>query len=307
VNACKKLGIEDVDVEIKPFSKVLVIESNRYREKTWEEKLKEAEEIEKILRPEAERREKAGKKLDPVQTFGQGKTIHKVAEKIGTSHETLRKAKTIKEKKPELLKAVDKGSESINSAYRKIKREGNKKKILSNMAIMELPKDKFQIVLADPPWEYEKNSIDQSRRIENQYPTMKLQEICKLRVSKITTENSMLFLWTTSSKLEESMFVIRAWQYNYRTCMIWVKDKIGMGYYVRQQHELLLIAKRGIFPSPVPGTQHSSIINAPRLEHSKKPDIVYEIIEKMYPGFKYIELFSRKKRDNWRSWGNETI
>ena len=81
-----------------------------------------------------------------------------------------------------------------------------------------------------------------------------------------------------------------------------------MGYYVRGQHELLLIARKGDLPPPDEGNRVSSVIDERRLEHSQKPDHVYEIIEGMYPGQRYIELFGRgKARKGWVSWGDEMV
>ncbi|KKK49714.1 hypothetical protein LCGC14_3132310, partial [marine sediment metagenome] len=87
--------------------------------------------------------------------------------------------------------------------------------------------------------------------------------------------------------------------------MVWVKDKMGTGYYVRNQHELLLIGRRGNLPVPEPGTQPTSVIHAPRTKHSAKPEEVYKLIEAMYPTHPRIELFARQRRENWMSWGNE--
>jgi len=87
--------------------------------------------------------------------------------------------------------------------------------------------------------------------------------------------------------------------------MCWVKDKIGMGYYARNRHELLLIAKRGNMPVPQPSDRPDSVVSAPRQAHSAKPDEFYAIIERMYPGVPKIELFSRGKRDGWAVWGNQ--
>ena len=78
-----------------------------------------------------------------------------------------------------------------------------------------------------------------------------------------------------------------------------------MGYYFRQQHELLLIAAKGALPVPAPSTRVSSIIRARRGTHSAKPDVVYAIIEQMYPDIPRVELFSRTPRQGWASWGNE--
>lgn len=162
----------------------------------------------------------------------------------------------------------------------------------------------FDIIYADPPWRYE-HSISNSRSIENHYPTMSLEEICSLSIP--SSENAVLFLWVTMPKLVEGLKVIEAWGFQYRTGMVWIKDKIGMGYFMRGKHELLLISRKGDIEVPEPENRPDSVIfiEFPREEHSKKPDIFYEIIEKMYPRKRYIELFARRRRGGWISWGNE--
>lgn len=162
----------------------------------------------------------------------------------------------------------------------------------------------YPVLYADPPWRYE-HSKTVSREIENHYPTMSLEEICRLPVADVATPDSIIYLWTTSPKLEESLTVLKAWDYTYRTCLVWVKDKIGMGYYARQRHELLLIGKRGNFPVPEVENRFDSVIEAPRTEHSAKPEMVYTMIERMYPEFPKLELFARTKRAGWDSWGNQ--
>ena len=116
---------------------------------------------------------------------------------------------------------------------------------------------------------------------------------------------TVLFLWTTSPKLREGLQIVDAWGFEYRTCMVWVKDRIGMGYYARQQHELLLIGARGNIPAPPPAVRPPSVIHAPRTEHSAKPDEAYEVIERMYPDYPKCELFQRRPRDGWVGWGNQ--
>ena len=161
------------------------------------------------------------------------------------------------------------------------------------------------LLYADPPWRYE-HVRTESRAIENQYPSMSLDEICALDVGAASTTDAVLFLWATSPKLAEALQVVSAWGFTYRTGMVWVKDKIGMGYYVRQQHELLLIATKGSLPTPLAANRPSSVVTAPRLGHSEKPDQVYDLIEAMYPEFKKRELFMRgEPRQGWLGWGNE--
>ena len=165
-----------------------------------------------------------------------------------------------------------------------------------------LPKKTFDIIYADPPWEYD-FSVSDSRAIESHYPTMSLNEICELKIP--TVENAVLFLWTPQPKLREGLKVIDEWGFEYKTGMVWVKDKIGMGYYVRGKHELLLIATKGNPEQPLPENRPGSVIEAPRTKHSEKPKIIYDTIEKMYPNKRYLELFARSHREGWVAWGLE--
>lgn len=171
---------------------------------------------------------------------------------------------------------------------------------------IELKTDiRYPVLYADPPWRYE-YAESESRAIENQYPTMTLEDICALPVSNLATPDAILFLWATSPKLAESMRVIESWGFNYRTCAVWDKQKIGMGYYFRQQHELLLVATKGSIPTPTPDTRPPSVFSQSRSEHSAKPAQFAEWIEVMYPDLPRIELFCRSPREGWAVWGNQS-
>lgn len=186
-------------------------------------------------------------------------------------------------------------------------------KVLEERAIKEaefratlppLPDKKYQVIYADPPWRYD-FSRSNSREIENQYPTMDLEEIKNLQIDKLAEDDSVMFLWATSPKLEDAMEVIKAYGFKYVTSAVWDKIKIGMGYYFRSRHEYLLVSKKGNLPVPAPENRSASIIEIPRGKHSKKPVEFYTIIERMYPNETKIELFSRIKRDGWDTWGFE--
>ncbi len=164
---------------------------------------------------------------------------------------------------------------------------------------------KYPLIYADPPWKYQFVESE-TRQIENHYPTMELNDICELPIYKIAMEDCILFLWATSPKLGEALQVMDSWGFEYKSCFVWVKDKIGMGYYARQRHELLLVGTRGSIPVPEPSDRHDSVIESPRLEHSQKPGIFYEMIEKMYPNFPKLELFARGSRTGWDAWGNQS-
>lgn len=169
---------------------------------------------------------------------------------------------------------------------------------------------KFVVLYADPPWRYENPPMGGSNRsIENHYPTMDIDEICALPVGGIAHEHAILFLWATNPKLAECLQVITAWGFVYRTNMVWVKDKIGMGYHARERHEGLLIAKRGELAPPSVDARPDSVQEAPRTEHSVKPPIFYDLIDRMYPDLRKIELFNRGKldRSGWHTWGNQAL
>lgn len=185
-------------------------------------------------------------------------------------------------------------------------RAGEQERRDRDLCETEWPTGKYAVIYADPPWRYEHPPIGASNRsIENQYPTMTLEDICALPVETLLNDNAILFLWATAPKLAECLQVIEAWGFVYRTCMVWVKDKIGMGYHARNKHEILLIAKRGQLAPPEPVNRPASVVESPRQKHSAKPAEFYDLIERMYPALPKIELFSRSPREGWTAWGNE--
>jgi N6-adenosine-specific RNA methylase IME4 len=134
---------------------------------------------------------------------------------------------------------------------------------------------------------------------------MAIEEILALPVADLATPDAMLFLWAPPSFIKKGLMTLEAWGFDLATSMVWVKDKIGTGIYVRQRHEYLLLGKRGQPITPRPGSQPDSVIEAPRQKHSAKPASVYDIIERMYPGLPKIELFSRASRSGFDAWGNQ--
>jgi len=163
----------------------------------------------------------------------------------------------------------------------------------------------FGVVYADPPWRYDPSTASPTRRAENHYETAELQEIKGHWKEVHFAEDCVLFMWATSPKLGEAMEVLTAWGFEYATNMVWVKNRIGMGYYARGRHELLLIAKRGSPPHPEEADRPDSVIEAPRRQHSAKPEKVYDLIESMYPHARKLEMYSRVSREGWEAWGYE--
>jgi len=170
-----------------------------------------------------------------------------------------------------------------------------------------LPRDRrWPVLLADPPYPftaYAASGLDRSA--ERHYPTLSINEICALPVADLATSDAVLFLWCTSPRLPDGLRVMSAWGFEYRSSLVWIKDRVGLGFWARNQHEHLLVGALGRMRSPPPAARPASVIISRRREHSRKPDEVYALIEAAYPRLPKIELFARTARPGWDCWGNE--
>jgi len=225
---------------------------------------------------------------------------------LGLSKKTAASAQELAALPLETRDAIAKQEVSLRDVQRDGRREARVDR-LTNIALGNTPlctERRYPIIYADPPWRYEQVRTD-SRAIENHYPTMPLEDICAVDVGALATDDAVLFLWVPMPKLEEGLQVVRAWGFRYRTGLVWDKGQIGMGHYVRQQHELVFVAVKGDPPTPPDAARPASVVHAPRGAHSVKPAVFYELIERMYPTFPKIELFARTARAGWAAWGNQ--
>ncbi len=167
---------------------------------------------------------------------------------------------------------------------------------------------KYQIIYADPPWRY-KFANGYKRAIENHYPTMALEEIKNLNVP--CEKEAMLFLWATAPKLDDALQVVTAWGFTYTSHLIWDKELMGCGNWVRIQHELLLFGRKGKLHCPPIPERIRSIYKEKRTKHSKKPQFLRDWIGRCYPEYTKLEMFARNdmpllgKIPGWDVWGNE--
>jgi N6-adenosine-specific RNA methylase IME4 len=172
-----------------------------------------------------------------------------------------------------------------------------------------LPDKRYGIILADPPWRFEPYSrvTGMDRAAENHYPTSPLAEIKALDVGSIAAADCVLFLWSTVPMLEQALEVMKVWGFEYKSSFTWGKNRMGTGYWARNQTEYLLVGTRGHVPAPAMGTQWSSLILAPVGRHSEKPEAFYEMIESYFPTLPKIELHAKAvvSRPGWDVWGLE--
>lgn len=159
----------------------------------------------------------------------------------------------------------------------------------------------YGVIYADPPWQYYNGGPRGG--IDAQYATMSDSEICALKVP--ADKDCVLYLWATMPRLPVALDVINAWGFSYKAGAVWDKERLGIGYWFRGQHELLLVGVRGDVHPPLPEHRIRSVIRAPIGKHSSKPDYVRDQIEKWFPNVRRLEMFSRLKRPGWDVFGNE--
>lgn len=174
--------------------------------------------------------------------------------------------------------------------------------------------NKFSTILADPPWQFQNRTgkmAPEHKRL-SRYPTLSLEEIKNIPVSKALTETAHLYLWVPNALLFEGLQVLEAWGFTYKTNLIWYKvrkdggpDRRGVGFYFRNVTEMILFGVRGKNARTLqPGRTQENIIVQQKREHSRKPDEQYQLIESCSKG-PYLEMFARGTRPNWSCWGNQ--
>jgi N6-adenosine-specific RNA methylase IME4 len=170
-----------------------------------------------------------------------------------------------------------------------------------------LPSGQFGVILADPPWRFEtRSSFGMDRSAENHYPTMTTNDICGLPVAAIAADHAIGLVWATAAMLPDAMDVLDDWGFVYRSHIVWDKGAVnGLGYWLRNRHELLLIGTRGRPPAPAEGTQWPSLIQATKGAHSTKPAFGHAFAETFWPSLPKVELFARAPRLGWSVWGNQ--
>ena len=190
---------------------------------------------------------------------------------------------------------------------------------------------KYQVILADPPWDFKTYSqAGEGRNANQHYPTQGLEWIKSLPIKKLADTRCALFMWVTDTHLEQGFDVLKAWGFKYKTVgFYWAKlnksankdaikhDKdffMGMGYYGRANPEQCLLAEFEVdqallataskAPTRVDAGVRKLIVDY-RREHSRKPDDVHTRIERLFGDVPRIELFARESKPGWSVWGNQ--
>ena len=158
---------------------------------------------------------------------------------------------------------------------------------------------KFNTLLGDPPWS--KDQRGNYGAIKH-YDLMTLERIKAMPVADLTEENAHCYLWVTNGTMKQGHEVLETWGFQVKGILTWIKPRIGLGNYLRNNTEHLLLGVKG--RTPVLYNRQPTWFYAPQQEHSHKPEEQFAIIERLSPG-PYLELFARRKQPGWSAWGNE--
>ena len=159
--------------------------------------------------------------------------------------------------------------------------------------------ERYHCCYLDPPWD-----INQKGKYgaEKHYDLMTLEQIRNLPIPQLTAQNSHVWLWVPNGLIPQGLELLKEWGFTYRSPFYWVKPRMGLGNYLRNASEVVLLGTRGTAPVLFRGQPNWGFF--PLQDHSHKPEEMYDIIERLSPG-PYLELFARRHRPGWDSWGNE--
>lgn len=160
----------------------------------------------------------------------------------------------------------------------------------------------FKTILADPPWDVQQKG---ALGAASHYELMSLDTINAMPVRDLAAADAHLWLWATNATLRAAYDVMEAWGFTPRSPLTWIKPRLGLGQYLRNATEHLILGTRG--NAPVNFRAQPTWMFAPLQEHSHKPEEQYAVIERISDG-PYLELFARRRPRSdaaWAVWGNE--
>lgn len=181
----------------------------------------------------------------------------------------------------------------------------------------------YATIVADPPWKYEgRGQVGTGGRgaefvmdfpsagASDKYDTMPMDDLRAMPVKAIAAKNAHLWLWTTNAFMGEAWALAQEWGFTPKTILTWGKVKadgtpsMKTGYYLRGATEHAVFATRG-GGIPKPAIATPTLLLTPRIgQHSRKPDEFFDVVERVSPGPR-VELFARRRRGGWDSWGNQ--
>ncbi len=237
-------------------------------------------------------------------------TREAIAKAAQVSTGKLAQAEIVMRKAPEVWQQVKDGNVTVGEAYKEIKKEEKKQLHVENVQKQKeqiekgnlvLPNGLFDVIAIDPPWNYGREYDPDTSRVANPYPEMNQQELLSIELP--AKDDCVLFLWTTHQFIFDAKELMDKWGFTYKATMVWNKQKIGMGAWLRMQCEFCLVGIKG---KPFwENTTYRDIMDEARREHSRKPECFYEMVSNVTYG-RRLEYFAREAHEGWEVFGNDT-
>ena len=144
-----------------------------------------------------------------------------------------------------------------------------------------------------------------------------MKELKCIPVNDLANSDCALLMWTTGPMMKKAVELMGHWGFDYRTVFtVWDKlnpvklnSVTNPGYYTLISCEFLLIGMKGKLTNlkSRPSVNVRQLQHIPRSVHSKKPDLIQELISQFFGKAKCkIKLFARQEFEGWQCWGNET-
>jgi len=189
---------------------------------------------------------------------------------------------------------------AISNAYKEIRHEKRIKELEEKAKNLKPPEGKYNVIVIDPPWPYGTKYDPEGRRVASPYPEMSIEELKKLEIP--ADDDCILWLWTTNAFMHEAFHLLEAWGFKPKTILTWVKDRMGIGDWLRGKTEHCILAVKG---HPIVNlTNQTTVLFGKVREHSRKPDEFYELVEGLCYG-KKLDYFGREEREGWDVYGTK--
>jgi ParB/RepB/Spo0J family partition protein len=312
--ACKQLGWNDISATVIDLHSVVrgeFAENVHRKDFTLSESVAIKRALEPVERAAAKERqgERTDKHPEKFSKCSNGRALDKVATFVGKHRTTIAKAEAVvaaaeaePEKFSKLLADMDRTGR-VHGPFKRLNVIRQAELIRAEPPPMP-GNGPYRVIVADPAWPYEKRDNDPSHRGVLPYAAASVETVCKLDVRSIAHKDCILWLWVTNHHMREAFEVLDAWGFEQKTILTWVKDKMGMGDWLRGKSEHCLLAVRG--KPIVTLTNQTTVLEAPVRAHSQKPIEFYDFVETLCPAPRYADLFSRyRHNEKWDCHGDE--
>ncbi len=171
------------------------------------------------------------------------------------------------------------------------------------------------VFMVDPPWPKKKGGLRRARPRQGRsldYETLSVPDIFSMLdfdVFRLANETHTVFLWSVDEFLHagEARMLERGYRMHAR--MVWDKENgVAPAFSVRYAHEYLTWFYRPKF-TPVSIESRgklTTVLREPARQHSRKPEVAYEAVERWFPESVKMDVFSRQPRIGWLQFGNQT-